>query len=88
MQRKEIDEHLETLWHLFENKESDIEHFRSHTEGGFDETIVRNLQDEGYITLEGDTIILTDKGFTQAEQIIRRHRLAEKLLALDILTLR
>ena len=84
MQRQDIDEHLETLWHLFENNESDINNFKSHTKGAFDEAILTTLQHDGYITLKGDTISLTDKGFAQAEQIIRRHRLAERLLT-DVL---
>lgn len=84
MKKEDIDEHLETLFHLFENKESDINSFRRHTKGPFDETIIKTLQDDGYITLEGETILFTDKGFTQAEQIMRRHRLAERLLT-DVL---
>jgi len=84
MERQDIDEHLETLWHLLENNESDIHNFRSHTKGTFDEAIVKILTDDGYITLEGDTIVLTDRGFARAEQIMRRHRLAERLLT-DVL---
>ena len=84
MERQDIDEHLETLWHLLENKESDIPNFRSHTKGTFDESILKTLQEDGYITLEGDAIVFTDRGFARAEQIMRRHRLAERLLT-DVL---
>jgi DtxR family Mn-dependent transcriptional regulator len=84
MKRQDIDEHLETLWHLLENNESDINNFRRHTKGTFDEAIIKTLHDDGYITLEGDSIDLTARGFVQAEQIIRRHRLAERLLT-DVL---
>jgi DtxR family Mn-dependent transcriptional regulator len=84
MERQEIDEHLETVWHLLENKESDIHNFKRHTKGTFDEAILTTLQEEGYITLKGDAIVFTDRGFAQAEQIMRRHRLAERLLT-DVL---
>ena len=84
MKRQDIDEHLETLWHLLENDESDIESFRHHTKGTFDEGILKSLKADGYITLDGEKISLTDRGFAQAEQIIRRHRLAERLLT-DVL---
>ena len=84
MKRQDIDEHLETLWHLLENDESDIDNFKSHTKGPFDETILKMLSDDGYVVIDGKKISLTDKGFAQAEQIIRRHRLAERLLT-DVL---
>ena len=84
MKRQDIDEHLETLWHLLENDESDIDNFKSHTKGPFDETILKTLSDDGYVVIDGKKISLTDKGFAQAEQIIRRHRLAERLLT-DVL---
>lgn len=84
MRREELDEHLETLWHLSENEESDIDSFRRHTKGAFDEEILETLKKGDYITLDGDKIQLTNKGYACGEQIIRRHRLAERLLT-DIL---
>ena len=84
MKRQDVDEHLETLWHLLENDESDIDNFKSHTKGPFDEDILKKLSEDGYVVLDGKQISLTDKGFAQAEQIIRRHRLAERLLT-DVL---
>jgi len=84
MQNHERDEHLETLWHLQENNESDIDSFRRHSSGTFDEGILEQLRADGYITLQGDNIVLTDKGGAEAQQIIRRHRLAERLLT-DVL---
>lgn len=84
MKREDIDEHLETLWHLLENDESDSESFKRHTKGTYDEGILKSLQADGYLNLDGEKISLTDKGFAQAEQIMRRHRLAERLLT-DVL---
>jgi len=84
MDKKERDEHLETIWHLIENNESDADSFRKHSGETFDEGILENLQADGYITLRGDHISLTEKGNGEAQQIIRRHRLAERLLT-DVL---
>ncbi len=84
MEKKERDEHLETIWHLIENNESDVDSFRSHSSETFDEGILENLRADGYITLRGDQISLTEKGNGEAQQIIRRHRLAERLLT-DVL---
>ena len=42
------------------------------------------LREEGLIDTTGDRICLSDKGVLQAREIIRRHRLAERLLV-DIL---
>ncbi|KPJ56292.1 MAG: hypothetical protein AMJ42_05520, partial [Deltaproteobacteria bacterium DG_8] len=84
MKRQDIDEHLETLWHLLENDESDVDGFRRHTKGTFDKEILETLKRGDYITLDGDKIQLTNKGYDCAEQIIRRHRLAERLLT-DVL---
>jgi len=41
---------------------------------------VRRLRDEGYVEIAGRAISLTDKGRHQAESVVRKHRLAERLL--------
>jgi DtxR family Mn-dependent transcriptional regulator len=84
MERQERDEYLETIWHLVENNESDVESFRNHSGGTADAGVVAQLREDGYITLQGDHIALTGKGSDAAKQIIRRHRLAERLLT-DVL---
>lgn len=42
--------------------------------------MVRRLRSEGYIQLEGRALRLTDKGQAMAESVVRKHRLAERLL--------
>lgn len=42
--------------------------------------MVHRLQNDGYIKIEGRSITLTDKGKKQAESVVRKHRLAERLL--------
>ncbi len=41
---------------------------------------LRELENMGLVTIEGDAIHLTSRGEKVAEQVIRRHRLAERLL--------
>lgn len=42
--------------------------------------MVRRLRDEGWIISRGRAIILTDKGRARAVSVVRKHRLAERLL--------
>jgi DtxR family Mn-dependent transcriptional regulator len=42
--------------------------------------MVRRLRDAGYVGLAGRTVTLTDAGRALAESVVRKHRLAERLL--------
>lgn len=42
--------------------------------------MVRRLRSEGYVDADGRSLRLTDDGRRLAEQVVRRHRLAERLL--------
>src|SRR5687767_15527165 len=42
--------------------------------------MVKRLRDEGYVLVKGRALSLTAKGRTQAESVVRKHRLAERLL--------
>jgi DtxR family Mn-dependent transcriptional regulator len=48
--------------------------------------MIRRMETEGFVHLEGGRITLTDYGLELAEQVVRRHRLAERFLT-DILGL-
>src|SRR5438309_3121657 len=48
--------------------------------------MVRRLKDEGYLELERRVITLTGQGRSRAESVVRKHRLAERLLT-DIIGL-
>jgi DtxR family Mn-dependent transcriptional regulator len=41
---------------------------------------VRRLKEEGYVTVDGRKVGLTEVGRAKAESVIRKHRLAERLL--------
>ncbi len=42
--------------------------------------MIRRLRNEGYLLPAGKAVQLTDKGRTLAESVVRKHRLAERLL--------
>ncbi len=48
--------------------------------------MIKRMSVEGFVALDGTTINLTDDGLHLAEQVVRRHRLAERFLT-DILGL-
>lgn len=48
--------------------------------------MVRRLRDEGYVAQAGRSLDLTERGRTVAESVVRKHRLAERLLT-DIIGL-
>jgi DtxR family Mn-dependent transcriptional regulator len=48
--------------------------------------MVGRLRDDGYVSVKGRTIRLTAKGRARAESVVRKHRLAERLLT-DIIGL-
>jgi len=76
------EEILETLWikNNEEKKElvpiSDIEEA--------EEAPLKQLLDSGLVNINNENISLTEEGLTEATSIVRRHRLAERLLA-DVL---
>jgi DtxR family Mn-dependent transcriptional regulator len=48
--------------------------------------MIRRLRSDGYVELRGRAVVLTDTGRSLAESVVRKHRLAERLLT-DIIGL-
>ena len=48
--------------------------------------VIRRLKTEGYVTVEDRAVHLTERGRNRAESVVRKHRLAERLLT-DIIGL-
>jgi DtxR family Mn-dependent transcriptional regulator len=48
--------------------------------------MIKRLRDEGYVEVRGRSLLLTDLGRRVAESVVRKHRLAERLLT-DIIGL-
>ena len=84
-----VDEYLKVIYEL---EEGDVPVIRArlaerlgHTGPSVTE-MVRRLVAEGHLLVEGRSLRLTDQGRRHAEAVVRRHRLAERLLA-DVLGL-
>ena len=48
--------------------------------------MIRRLREEGYVEVKGRSLVLTARGRSKAESVVRKHRLAERLLT-DIIGL-
>jgi DtxR family Mn-dependent transcriptional regulator len=87
------DEYLEALYHVREREHSDLKslvehyndlHCKDGSNGGFDPGMLQDLEEHNLVVVSNEAVQLTDEGLKKAERIVRRHRLAERLLA-DVL---
>lgn len=80
--KREKDEHLENLYYMKEKQKEAVDALKASLGESFDSTIVDELVVEGMVELYGENhnIRLTKKGDDHARQLIRAHRLAERLL--------
>lgn len=78
------DELLELLWRLNEFYTLDLPALRQHDTDNQYEQYLREFSQNGMIRMKGEQIELTPKGMSRAEGLVRRHRLAERLLV-DVL---
>lgn len=81
----EAEEILETLWISAEEKKQDVD--LNYLKLVRDDPPVKELLNLGYIAILGDETQLAGRGRKEAENIVRRHRLAERLM-LDVLDLK
>jgi len=81
---EKAEEALETLWILTE--EAKKPEIAPEDLAEADKETTKQLLEADYISLSGSGIILTEKGRPLARDIVRRHRLSERLL-LDVLDL-
>ncbi|MBF0330867.1 MAG: metal-dependent transcriptional regulator [Candidatus Omnitrophica bacterium] len=82
----EQDEHIEQLWYMKEQKVASLDYLKKALKRSFNPKIVDELCACGLVVLgaEASTIKLTAEGEARARQLIRAHRLAERLIA-DVL---
>lgn len=80
--KRERDEHLEQLYYMKEEGSDSIEALVTAMNGNYDSAIIDELSSEDMVELteDGDKIALSVKGEEYATQLIRAHRLAERLL--------
>jgi DtxR family transcriptional regulator, Mn-dependent transcriptional regulator len=85
MKRQDIDECLEIVWHLIESHGSACtENFKQHDEEDFGLEALNKLEKMDLLKITDGNIELTDDGMGKAKQVVRCHRLAERLLS-DVL---
>ena len=80
--KREKDEHIERLYYMKEEDSSSVDVLKSVMNENFNVTVIDELSSEGMVELteEAKRITLTKKGEVYARQLIRAHRLAERLL--------
>ena len=84
-----FEEYCEAIWEL---KEDDVDVIQARVAERLQVSrpavseMIKRMQAEGFVALDGNAINLTRDGLRLAEQVVRRHRLAERLLT-DILGL-
>ena len=87
MNQERIDEALELLWLLNEAGHESFKRFKLSSEDDDIESLIQGLTSQGLITITGDKIHFTANGRLQAETLIRRLRLAERLFT-DVFEMR
>lgn len=77
----EMDEFLERIWTQRENGKDDSSELLALLSLQDGERWLKSLEEIGLVVLQSGRVSLTSAGEREAEQIIRRHRLAERLFA-------
>jgi len=84
-----FEEYCEAIWEL---KEDEVDVIQARVAERLNVSrpavseMIKRMQSDGFVAVDGTTIDLTGPGRRLAEQVVRRHRLAERLLT-DILGL-
>ncbi|MBM4310970.1 MAG: metal-dependent transcriptional regulator [Deltaproteobacteria bacterium] len=81
MLSEKLVEIMEAVWCAAEKNLYNRDAIRQNCTVAFDEAQLDDLEQRGLITKSGDTILFTAAGKTEAEGIMRRHRLAEVLVS-------
>jgi len=76
-----IDEILELIWTLREEGVSDLDRLLETTQDAEANFILRLMIKDGLFQVEGNRMVLKERGEEKAREIIRRHRLTERLLS-------
>jgi DtxR family Mn-dependent transcriptional regulator len=85
-EREDIEEALNVVWHFVEKGERASARVRPAVEEVVGADIYGKILSQGYARETGADLVLTPEGETLAKDIVRRHRLAERLLT-DVLSL-
>lgn len=77
--QNQIDEILESLWKMKEEGEHTKKALLKYPQVKEAEGLLEEMEKENLLALDGENVSLTPKGEDIAREIIRRHRLAERL---------
>ena len=80
--KRVTDEHIERLYYMKEAGKTSINELKIAMCGSFDAAVIDELLSEDIVRLtdEGNKITFTKKGVDYSQQIIRAHRIAERLI--------
>jgi DtxR family Mn-dependent transcriptional regulator len=81
VEEERVDELLELIWTLREKGVSDLNQLLETTPDVEAKSILRLMIKDGLFRVEGNRVVLKDRGEEKAREIIRRHRLTERLLS-------
>ena len=84
MQNRDIDEVLEIIWMQNEEGSRDLCVVESEIKTQRLQNVLQEMKAQGLVNIDGEKISFTKDGEEKASALIRRHRLAERLLA-DVL---
>lgn len=84
MNHREAEEILEALWTCSERNEHTLEAVRKRSHARVDEALLASLEEADLIAYHGQMVMLTREGKKRGASVVRRHRLAERLLT-DVL---
>ncbi len=76
-----IDELLELIWKLREEGVSDMDHLLETTTDIEARSILSRMVKDHLFEMEGNRMVLKNRGEEKAREIVRRHRLTERLLS-------
>jgi DtxR family Mn-dependent transcriptional regulator len=79
-QEDRVDELLELIWNLREKGIQEIDRLLAETKDQDARFVLSQMMKEGLYEMEGNTLRLKEKGEERARDLIRRHRLTERLL--------
>jgi DtxR family transcriptional regulator, Mn-dependent transcriptional regulator len=77
---KEKEEYLEILWYMKERNSTLLDELKAEVGGNFRTDLIDELRKEGSVDAADDYVALTEKGTEYTRQLIRSHRLAERLV--------
>jgi DtxR family Mn-dependent transcriptional regulator len=80
LEEDRVDELLELIWTLREEGVTDLNRLLESTQDLEARSILRKMIKDDLFEIEGNRMILKERGEEKAREIIRRHRLTERLL--------